>query len=65
MTAPPVLLEHPASLSHDTGRHPERAERMIAIDEQLARLDWLGYERVLSPRIARSMLTISDATASV
>jgi acetoin utilization deacetylase AcuC-like enzyme len=56
MTAPPVLLEHPASLSHDTGRHPERAERMIAIDEQLARLDWLGYERVLSPRIARSTL---------
>jgi acetoin utilization deacetylase AcuC-like enzyme len=56
MTGAPVFLEHPSSLRHDTGRHPEQAARIVAIDEELSRRDWLGYERVLSQRAARATL---------
>jgi acetoin utilization deacetylase AcuC-like enzyme len=58
MSARPVLLEHPSSLEHDTGGHPERIERIVAIDEELARRDWLGYERVSSPAVDRSVLDL-------
>jgi acetoin utilization deacetylase AcuC-like enzyme len=50
--APPVLLSHPSSLAHDTGPHPERAERMVAIERELAARDWLGCERAQSPAAA-------------
>ena len=56
MAAAPVLLEHPSSLEHDTGRHPEQAARMVAIDRELSARDWLGYERVLSARVERATL---------
>jgi acetoin utilization deacetylase AcuC-like enzyme len=56
MAAAPVLLEHPSSLEHDTGRHPEQAARMVAIDRELSARDWLGYERVLSGRVQRATL---------
>src|SRR5262249_14851980 len=56
MTATPIFLEHPSSLQHDTGPHPERAARIVAIDQELSRLDWLGYERLLSPPAARSTI---------
>jgi acetoin utilization deacetylase AcuC-like enzyme len=48
----PVYLSHPASLEHDTGAHPERAARIVAIEEELGARDWLGYERVEAPRVA-------------
>jgi acetoin utilization deacetylase AcuC-like enzyme len=54
MADAPVLLEHPSSLAHDTGAHPERAARIVAIDSELESLGWLGYERVRSPAAARS-----------
>ena len=34
---PAVLLSHPSSLAHDTGAHPERADRIRAIDRELDR----------------------------
>jgi acetoin utilization deacetylase AcuC-like enzyme len=41
----PPFIGHPASLAHDTGPgHPERAERMVAIEAELRRRDWLGWE---------------------
>src|SRR5690242_20123728 len=52
----PVFLDHPASLHHDTGRHPEQAARMVAIESELSRRGWLGYDRVRSPQVARSAL---------
>ena len=52
----PVYLSHPASLEHDTGAHPERAARIVAIEEELSARDWLGFERVEAPRVARSDL---------
>jgi acetoin utilization deacetylase AcuC-like enzyme len=46
----PVYLDHPASLEHETGfGHPERADRMHAIEAELQRRDWLGFERREAP----------------
>ncbi len=46
----PVYLSHPSSLEHDTGfGHPERADRIRAIEAELVRRDWLGYERREAP----------------
>ncbi len=56
MAAAPVLLEHPSSLAHDTGRHPEQPARIVAIERELAARDWLGYERVRSPAVDREVL---------
>ncbi len=43
--AAPVLLSHPASLGHDTGAHPERAARLVAIERELEARGGLGWER--------------------
>jgi acetoin utilization deacetylase AcuC-like enzyme len=56
MADAPVLLEHPSSLDHDTGPHPEQPARIIAIHRELAARGWLGYERVESPPAERSAL---------
>ena len=41
----PLLLRHPSSLEHDTGPgHPERADRIRAIEVLLESHDWLGWE---------------------
>ena len=46
----PILFSHPASLEHDTGfGHPERPQRIQAIERALAERDWLGYERREAP----------------
>src|SRR5690242_20284353 len=52
-----VLLEHPSSLEHETGGHPEQAARMRAIDRELAERGWQGFERVRSPAVEREVLT--------
>jgi acetoin utilization deacetylase AcuC-like enzyme len=56
MTPPPVYLHHRSSLEHDTGAHPERAERIVAIERELGERGWLGFERVESPAVARETL---------
>jgi acetoin utilization deacetylase AcuC-like enzyme len=53
----PVYLSHPASLAHDTGAHPERAARITAIEQELARHDWLGMERLEAPRVSTETLS--------
>jgi acetoin utilization deacetylase AcuC-like enzyme len=46
----PVYFDHPSSLEHDTGSgHPERADRIRAIEAELQGRDWLGYERRRAP----------------
>src|SRR5688500_12786824 len=52
-----VFLEHPSSLGHDTGRHPERAERIPAIQAELDRREWPALRRVPAPAVDRSVLT--------
>jgi acetoin utilization deacetylase AcuC-like enzyme len=56
MASAPVFLEHPSSLAHETGPHPERPARMPAILEELERRGWLGYEREQSPPASREAL---------
>jgi acetoin utilization deacetylase AcuC-like enzyme len=53
---PSVFLAHPSSLEHDTAGHPEQAARITAIERELSARDWLGFERVSSPSVARSVL---------
>jgi acetoin utilization deacetylase AcuC-like enzyme len=51
--AAPLLFSHPSSLEHDTGPgHPERADRIRAIEAELERRDWLGWGRRESPAAA-------------
>ena len=53
----PLYFSHPSSLDHDTGEgHPERPERIRAIEDELSRRDWLGYERRCAPAAAPSAL---------
>ncbi len=53
----PVFFSHPSSLEHDTGPgHPERVARMQAVDAELQRHDWLGYERREAPRATPEQL---------
>lgn len=63
--AQPVLFRHPASLGHDTGPHPERIERMVAIEERLSAAGWLGYEVRDSPAAARGALLAVHTEAHV
>ncbi len=43
---PPALyFQHASSVEHDTGSHPENKARIPAIEHELARRDWLGWER--------------------
>ncbi|MGH2714480.1 MAG: histone deacetylase family protein, partial [Thermoleophilaceae bacterium] len=51
------LLSHPSSLLHETGLgHPERIDRMHAIQAELERRDWLGFERREAPPVAEEQL---------
>ncbi len=52
-----VFLAHPSSLEHDTGGHPEQPARITAIEQELAAVDWLGFERMRSPQVRRQVLS--------
>src|SRR5437763_931419 len=57
MAPVPVFLEHPSSLEHETGAHPEQPARIVAIERELEARGWLGFERVRSPQVDREVLT--------
>ena len=54
--AQPVLFLHPASLEHDTGMHPERRARIVAIERELSARGWLGWEVRESPPVDLDVL---------
>jgi acetoin utilization deacetylase AcuC-like enzyme len=54
--AVPLLLRHPSSLEHDTGPHPERIARIVAIESVLDARDWLGWEVRESPEVPLDVL---------
>jgi acetoin utilization deacetylase AcuC-like enzyme len=56
MAAAPVFLEHPSSLEHETGPHPEQPARITAIVQELEAQGWLGFARVQSPEVDRKVL---------
>jgi len=41
---------------HETAPHPEQPARITAIERELSARDWLGFERVTSPAVDRSVL---------
>jgi acetoin utilization deacetylase AcuC-like enzyme len=51
-----LYVHHPLSLAHDTGSHPENADRVRAIEAALAARDWLGLERAEAPAATREQL---------
>jgi acetoin utilization deacetylase AcuC-like enzyme len=53
----PLMLRHPSSREHDTGVHPERAERIVAVERALEERDWLGWEVRESPAVDGDALT--------
>ena len=61
----PVYLSHASSYDHDTGAHPERVERIEAIESLLAASDWCGYERVGSPAADRALLELVHEGAHI
>jgi acetoin utilization deacetylase AcuC-like enzyme len=53
----PPFFRHPASLEHDTGHgHPERADRIRAIEAELESREWLGWEPLEAPAATEEQL---------
>src|SRR5919107_3839141 len=53
----PPFFRHPASLDHDTGHgHPERPERIRAVETELEARDWLGWDPVEAPAASEEQL---------
>lgn len=51
-----LYFSHPASLLHDTGAHPECADRIRAIEAALDAEDWRGLTRVESQPASREQI---------
>src|SRR3954454_18272619 len=45
-----VWLRHPLSLAHEVPGHPERPERILALEAEMERHGWFGCEVVQAPR---------------
>src|SRR5919107_2190042 len=53
----PPFFRHPASLDHDTGHgHPERPDRIRAVETELEGRDWLGWDPVEAPAATEEQL---------
>jgi acetoin utilization deacetylase AcuC-like enzyme len=53
----PPFFRHPASLEHETGAgHPERPDRIRAIEASLEGRDWLGWEPREAPAATEEQL---------
>jgi len=63
--AAPLLLRHPSSREHDTGPHPERVARIVAVERALSERDWLGWEVRESPAVERDVLCAVHTEAYV
>jgi acetoin utilization deacetylase AcuC-like enzyme len=56
-----LYFSQPACLEHDTGDHPERAERIIALEASLHQRSWLGYERRQAAPVSHEALVAVHA----
>ena len=52
----PVLFRHDSSREHDTGAHPERIARIVAIEHALDERGWLGWDVRESPAVEHDAL---------
>lgn len=55
--AGPLYFRHESSVAHETGPHPEGPGRIPAIERELERRGWLGYERRSAPPVDLEVLT--------
>ncbi len=57
-----LYFSHPACLAHDPGvglpGHPERPERLLAVEAALEERDWLGWERREAPAATEKELML-------
>ena len=51
-----VWLRHDLSLAHDVAGHPERPERIVALEAEMERHDWFGCERAEAPAATHESL---------
>ena len=51
-----IYLSHPSSHEHDTGAHPENANRLAAIEAALGQRDWAGLRRLEAPAASTAQL---------
>src|SRR3954447_16548316 len=54
--APGLYFRHASSVGHETGAHPENKARIPAIENELERRDWLGWERREAPEVELAQL---------
>src|SRR5690242_7648033 len=52
----PAIWRHPSGREHDTGPHPERIERIVAIERAMESADWLGCAVRDSPVVSTEAL---------
>ena len=60
-----VIYRHDASRGHDTGAHPERIARIVAIEQELEAREWLGYAVCDSPAATAEQLHAVHGAAYV
>ena len=51
-----VWLRHELSLAHEVPRHPERPQRIVALEAEMERHDWFGCDVVRAPEATREQL---------
>jgi acetoin utilization deacetylase AcuC-like enzyme len=51
-----LYFRHPSSVEHETGAHPENKARIPAIEHELERRAWLGWERREAPAVEMAQL---------
>ena len=64
-TAVGLYIRHPSSFAHETGVHPENAQRLRAIEAALEPREWLGLELVEAPRASRDQILRVHSPAHV
>jgi acetoin utilization deacetylase AcuC-like enzyme len=60
-----LWLRHEASLAHDIPGHPERPDRIRALEAEMARHDWFGCSVVSAPLASRELLEAVHPAAYV
>src|SRR4051794_38732219 len=60
-----VWLRHPLSLAHEVPGHPERPERIVALEAEMERHDWFGCDVVLAPEATREQLLAVHPAAHI